>query len=510
MQPNTPSISLTIELPDGNTKVLEFNTAEPIMVGSGSSVQVRLDDDDVSSLHCMIKPHSDGRVAVLDLGSDEGTRVNQKMVAGEAYLEDGDIVQVGAVRITVHYGGDLLTPTVPIQSPMFMNEDEDDRDATLDASAEEILEVKEPVKPAQNLTQKPAVVAGKAADATDALDTTKPDLKLAKVDSKADTKSANTKVEKSTTQSSPAETKTAKPVSTPQPAASAEKPARADSKAAKSSSSSVSTKAPQQAPHHVTEKPVTGSAHAHNTPKQLVDKPFNPAMRAHEKPSNKGTVDVSMLWGGTLIGVQRLSEVGQSITIGNAANNSFPVGHASIPSPSYPLVTMTANGASITINNGMELFIGDKPVSASRHDLDVGQSATVRVGPIEFVVQYANRYKGIDLGLFQALDYFYIRVLALALIGQLGLITAIRLAPNLEGGEDEDLFKNQNQFTKLVLNAEEKKKEKPKEDLSGKQAAKHKDDEGKFGKKDKPQEDKAASKKGAPTVDKDKREEDRK
>ncbi len=41
-------------------------------------------------------------------------------------------------------------------------------------------------------------------------------------------------------------------------------------------------------------------------------------------------------------------------------------------------------------------------------------------------------------------------------------------------------------------------------------AAKHKDDEGLFGKKDKPKEDKVASKKGAPTVDKDKREEDRK
>jgi hypothetical protein len=75
--------------------------------------------------------------------------------------------------------------------------------------------------------------------------------------------------------------------------------------------------------------------------------------------------------------------------------------------------------------------------------------------------------------------------------------------------DDEDLFKNNAEFTKLILAAQEKKKEK-KEDLSGKKAASAKDDAGKFGKKDKPKEDKAPSKKGAPTVDKDKREEDRK
>ena len=114
MADTAPSISLTIQLANGSTKVLEFTTNDPIMVGSGASSHVKLDGDDVSSLHCMLKPR-DGQVFVLDLGSDEGTELNGKELKGETALEDGDVVHVGRARITVHFGGDLLAPTVPIR-----------------------------------------------------------------------------------------------------------------------------------------------------------------------------------------------------------------------------------------------------------------------------------------------------------------------------------------------------------------------------------------------------------
>jgi hypothetical protein len=74
----------------------------------------------------------------------------------------------------------------------------------------------------------------------------------------------------------------------------------------------------------------------------------------------------------------------------------------------------------------------------------------------------------------------------------------------------DDLFKNKDRFAKYIAKAEQK--EKPKfEKLSGvKEGAKPKDDEGKFGKKDAQQKEAAPSKKGAPVVDVNKREEDRK
>jgi predicted component of type VI protein secretion system len=112
---NQSSVSLTIDFPNGSTKVMEFTTADPIMIGSGESASVRIEDDDVSSLHCMIKPKDDGLV-VLDLGSDEGTEVNGREITGETPIEDGDHVQLGGARVTVHFGGAMLDPTVPIRS----------------------------------------------------------------------------------------------------------------------------------------------------------------------------------------------------------------------------------------------------------------------------------------------------------------------------------------------------------------------------------------------------------
>ena len=76
----------------------------------------------------------------------------------------------------------------------------------------------------------------------------------------------------------------------------------------------------------------------------------------------------------------------------------------------------------------------------------------------------------------------------------------------------DDLFKNPNRFAKLILKEPEKAPEpKKKFELSGsKGGGRHKDKEGKFGKTDKPKKDALASTKGAPKVDPNKREKDRK
>jgi hypothetical protein len=225
-----------------------------------------------------------------------------------------------------------------------------------------------------------------------------------------------------------------------------------------------------------------------------------------EKAQNTGNVEVTMLWGGTVMGVQRLNGQGV-IRVGHSPANEFSISHASIPSPSFELVKLSKAGAIVNVAQGMELTLDNGESAGGQHKLSLGEKATIRVGPVEFVVQYSSRYRPIDLGLFQTLDFFYSKVLGVALIFQLTLVVAMLITPDLGIDEEDDLFKNPNEFSALILKPQEKKKEK---DLSGKQGAKRKDDEGKFGKKDKPKEDKLASKKGAPKVDKDKREEDRK
>lgn len=466
MAPQSKSVSLTIDLPDGTTEVLEFTAEDPIMVGSGASASVRIDDEDASSLHCMIKPTDDGMV-VLDLGSDEGTEVNGREITGETPLRDGDQITVGKARITVHIGGAMLDPTVPIR-----------------ASTIPVADLEKTVRqPMPDVTQKIPEVEGELPDRAQLLDEDDRTLKVA-----------------------PPE-----PDSLPEPPpkkakAKPEKAEKADKK-----SSAEKAKKPEKAKAVPPPRAAKNGAGMAAAKRQDDQAPVRPALTTKlgedEKPQNTANVEVTMLWGGSVMGVRRLSD-GGVVSIGEASGNDFQVSHPSIPAPSFELVKLAKDGATIQLAQGMELTVDKQKSEATSHRLALGESATVTVGPVEFVVQYSRRYGAIDLGLFQSLDFFYSKVFGLALIFQATLIAAMVLTPTFERDDDDDLFKNPNQFEALILKKPEEKKEK--EDLSGKQGARHKDEEGKFGKKDKPPEDKVASKKGAPKVDRDKREEDRK
>lgn len=490
MAENKTSISLTINLPDGATKVLEFNSGDPIMVGSGASAHVRLQGDDVSSLHCMIKP-KDGKLCVLDLGSDEGTELNGKELKGETDVNDGDTIQVGKNRISVHFGGDVLAPTVPIRR----------------ASGHEVVNpettLKVPSPSPDTTAEQPAPISmsppappanGKKVEPTAVVRERKPKDAPAKEAAPA----------KAPTSHEAERTAPAKP----QPAAAApsQKPSGGNGAPARS----VTTMPPRVAHREVSTSgfrlgKATHSAHRSMKETHGHAGKLSAELGPDEKPQGKGHVDVTALWGGTVIGVARVSGAG-AVTIGPDPGNSFQLSHQSIPQPAFQVVVLDQSGVTVNVANGMEATLDGKPASGTVR-LEVGQRLTLRVGPVELVVQYSKRYTPIDLGMFQTLDFFYSKVLALALILQLGLVLAFFLTPDFPSLDDDDLFKNQQDFTKLILQVEEKKKEK---ELSGKKAAQHKDEAGVFGKKDKPKEDKLASKKGAPTVDKDKREEDRK
>jgi len=462
------SISLTIDPPNGKTLTQEFTSGEPIMIGSGGSAHVKLDDSDVSSLHCMVKP-VDGNVVVLDLGSDDGTEVNGKEITGETKLQDGDTLKVGKTRVTVHFGGAMLAPTVPIRKGAAP---EESADVTL---KQDVAPGSDELPPARVVQEDKTVRVADAQKIADDAEKKHGDVKKSddkksddkKADKKADDKKADDK--------------------------------KADKKADKKSLVGASDR---------TEVVRDRSKKSEAMIKTSTSKNLSADLGTDEKASDKGHVDVTMTWGGSVMGVVRLSGSGV-VTIGDAPGNSFQISHSSIPAPSFPLVTLSKAGAVVKLGDKMELVVDGGKRPASDHTLDVGQKALVRVGAVEFVIQYSRRYSAIDLGLFQTLDYLYTKVFALAMILQIGLIVAFLITPTLHDEDEDDLMANLTEFSELILTPPEKKKEK-KEDLSGKKAAKAKEEEGLFGKKDKPKEDKVASKKGAPTVDKDKREEDRK
>ena len=65
-------------------------------VGREPGNVVRIDDDSVSARHALLR-HENGRWWLEDLGSTNGTFVNESRVTGRASLQNGDIIQLGRV-----------------------------------------------------------------------------------------------------------------------------------------------------------------------------------------------------------------------------------------------------------------------------------------------------------------------------------------------------------------------------------------------------------------------------
>ena len=77
----------------------ELTEGKPIMIGRGSeSGRIALHDQAVSRRHAELT-FKDGRWAIRDMGSSNGTFVNEKRLAGEFFLNHNDQVRVGATVI---------------------------------------------------------------------------------------------------------------------------------------------------------------------------------------------------------------------------------------------------------------------------------------------------------------------------------------------------------------------------------------------------------------------------
>src|SRR5688572_1696108 len=94
------TIGLQIFLRDGRS-IDAVHDSDSILIGSGPSAVLRLDDPNVSSIHAVIKVSPDGHVTVIDLGSEAGTTVNGHAVSEPVTLKVGDQIGVGGARVVV-------------------------------------------------------------------------------------------------------------------------------------------------------------------------------------------------------------------------------------------------------------------------------------------------------------------------------------------------------------------------------------------------------------------------
>lgn len=74
---------------------------EQVVVGRSSSCEVTVRHISVSRQHCRLARDAEGWW-LEDLGSHNGTKLGQEPVSGRVRLREGDIIRIGAARLTFH------------------------------------------------------------------------------------------------------------------------------------------------------------------------------------------------------------------------------------------------------------------------------------------------------------------------------------------------------------------------------------------------------------------------
>ncbi len=87
-----------IEPLDRSGERVEIETG--VIIGRSGECDLSLQDTYLSSRHARVA-NDEGDLSIEDLGSTNGTYVNQELVKGRVHLERGDVVQVGGVLFEV-------------------------------------------------------------------------------------------------------------------------------------------------------------------------------------------------------------------------------------------------------------------------------------------------------------------------------------------------------------------------------------------------------------------------
>jgi hypothetical protein len=237
-------------------------------------------------------------------------------------------------------------------------------------------------------------------------------------------------------------------------------------------------------------------------------------------------LQVALVWGrDQFVGIEDVAP-GRVLTAGGATNATFPISHASL-GPATPLVQPSGGGFRILLPNGTNARVrtGGKelsleqlvssgkanavevPLKGASYEIGLEDRVNIDFGKLQIIARYTRPQNSKKRPLGERLDINFISTLIILLLIGLAFERMIAITDFSRVEGDDDLFKNKDRFAKYIAKAEEQKKP---DQLSGVQeGAKPKGDEGKFGKKEAVQKEAAPSKKGAPVVDKDKREKDR-
>ena len=83
----------------GHTPGMEYDIGEGAVMGRGDNAEIRLEDPFASGRHAQLQRHG-GIVVLEDLGSTNGTYLNEELVTGPQPLHRGDRVRIGDSEFT--------------------------------------------------------------------------------------------------------------------------------------------------------------------------------------------------------------------------------------------------------------------------------------------------------------------------------------------------------------------------------------------------------------------------
>ena len=90
---------LVVERAPGHTPGMEYDIGDGAVMGRGDQAEIRLEDPFASSRHAKLTRQG-GMVVIEDLGSTNGTYLNEEILAGPQPLHAGDRVRIGDSEFT--------------------------------------------------------------------------------------------------------------------------------------------------------------------------------------------------------------------------------------------------------------------------------------------------------------------------------------------------------------------------------------------------------------------------
>jgi hypothetical protein len=96
---NPADARLIVERAPGHTPGMEYDVGEGAVLGRGDQAEIRLEDPFASSSHARLVRQG-GIVVIEDLGSTNGTNLNEELLSGPQPLHQGDRVRIGDSEFT--------------------------------------------------------------------------------------------------------------------------------------------------------------------------------------------------------------------------------------------------------------------------------------------------------------------------------------------------------------------------------------------------------------------------